>query len=109
MTGRILHAIDAIIQRPGPAPVIVIHGDHGPGSMWEPNDIGNSNLGERLGIFSAYRFPGDEFRPSAHITPLNALRVMANRYLGTSLPTLPDASFASTWQRPYDLIRIEAH
>ena len=39
MTRRILDAIDAILQRPGPAPVIVIHGDHGPGSMWDRNDV----------------------------------------------------------------------
>ena len=109
VTRRILDAIDAILQRPGPAPVIVIHGDHGPGSMWDWNDIANGNPRERLGIFSAYRFPGDDFKPSPQITPVNALRVMANRYLGTALPTLPDASFASNWKRPYDWIRVEAH
>ena len=88
MTRRILEAIDAILQRPGPSPVIVIHGDHGPGSMWNQNDV---------------------FKPSAQITPVNAWRVMENRYLVTSLPALPDASFASNWKRPYDWIRVEAH
>ena len=109
VTRRLLDAIDAILERPGPTPVIVIHGDHGPGSMWDWNDVAKGNPRERLGIFSAYRLPGDDFEPSAEITPVNALRVMANRYLGISLSSLPDASFASNWKRPYDWKRADAH
>jgi hypothetical protein len=104
---RLLSAIDAILSRPGPSPVIVLQGDHGPGSMWNWDDVASSDARERLGIFSAYRFPGNDGQGlTPHTSPVNGMRIMANRYLGTSLPILPDRSFASTWQRPFQLVPV---
>jgi hypothetical protein len=106
---RLLTLVDTILSRPGPAPVIILHGDHGPGSMWDWNDLKSGNVRERLAIFSAYYFPNlDRAGMPRDISPVNALRTMANRYLGTDLPLLPDVSFVSTWQRPYQLVRVDA-
>ena len=105
VAGQVLAAVDAILARPGPRPVIVIHGDHGPRSSSDPQNANGYKWRERLGIFSAYYFPPGE-APSAvpdDISPVNGLRLVANRYLGTSLPQLPDTSFVSTWDRPYRL------
>lgn len=104
---RLLAAVDRILSRPGPSPIIIVHGDHGPGAMWDWEDVGRGNTRERLGIFSAYRFAGDE-RPALPpaITPVNALRILANRHLGTALPIVDDRSFASTWKRPFAFVPV---
>jgi hypothetical protein len=102
VANQVLAAIDEILARPGPSPAIVVHGDHGPGSTWAWKDLRDERGRERMGIFSAYRFPGDARPPvKADMSPVNGLRLLANRHLGTSLPPLPDVSFASTWKQPY--------
>lgn len=109
VANRVLAVVDAILARPGPSPVIVLHGDHGPGSTKDAEYVGGEAARERMGIFSAYRLPGDPPASlSPDVSPVNALRVMANRYLGATLPPLPDLSFASTWERPYEFVLIGA-
>lgn len=99
---QLLAAIDGILARPGPTPVIVVHGDHGPGSTWDWQDLRGDRGRERMGIFSAYLFPQDRAAPLPDdITPVNGMRLLANRYLGTSLPMLDNVSLTSTWTRPY--------
>jgi hypothetical protein len=99
---RLLAAIDTMLARPGPRPVIVVHGDHGPGSTWDWKDLRGDKGRERMGIFSAYHVPHDDPDPLPDdITPVNGMRVLANRYLGTALPALPDVSRTSTWKQPY--------
>lgn len=103
VAGQVLAAVDAILARPGPRPVIVVHGDHGPRSSSDPQDVRGKKWRERLAIFSAYYFPPGGSPPPIpdDISPLNGLRLVANQYLGTALPQLPDTSFVSTWERPY--------
>jgi hypothetical protein len=109
VAARILSIVDTILSRPGPSPAIVLHGDHGPGSTWDWDDLKGANARERMAIFTAYRFPGeDPPRIPAHVTPINVLRTLANRHLGTALAPLPDLSYASTWQRPYQLILVQS-
>jgi hypothetical protein len=109
VANRVLSIIDAIMSRPGPRPVIILHGDHGPGSMWNWDDVGSANTRERLGIFSAYRFPkADPPVLYRNLSPVNGLRIMANRRLGTSLPILPERSFASTWRHPFQWVPVRS-
>jgi hypothetical protein len=108
VAARVLALVDAMLGRPGPSPVIVLHGDHGPGSTWDWDHLTGANARERMGIFSAYRLPGEN-PPAlpAHVTPVNVLRAVANRQLGTALAPLPDLSFASTWKRPYQFLQVQ--
>jgi hypothetical protein len=108
VTRRLASLVDVLLNRPGPEPVIVIHGDHGPGSLLLWEDPGRSNLQERMAIFAAYLLPeaGAALYPT--ISPVNGARLVANRYLGIRLPLLPDRAFFSTWEKPYDLIPIKA-
>jgi hypothetical protein len=103
---RILSAVHAILGRPGPRPVIVIHADHGPGSRLQTNDEARSDLNERMNIFEAYYFPDGRDDLYDSITPVNLARTVANRYLGTTLPRLPDNSFFSTPSHPYDFVKV---
>jgi hypothetical protein len=104
VTSRLQQIVDHLLSRPGPPPVIVIHGDHGPGSKLYWDDPQATNMRERLSIFAAYHFPGAEGDLYPTITPVNAARLLSNRYLGGALPLLPDRSYFSTWDQPFDMI-----
>jgi hypothetical protein len=105
---QVLAAIDTILSRPGPRPVIVVHGDHGPRSMEDLEDTHSEKGRDGVGIFSAYHFPGERLAPLRDdLTPVNGIRILANRYLGTSLRALPDVSFISTLKQPFKFKRLE--
>jgi hypothetical protein len=106
ITARVRAIVDAILSRPGPQPVIVIHSDHGPGSMLDQNDPDRSSLPERMNIFAAYYFPDGPAGLYSSITPVNGARALANAYFGTALPRLPDRSWFSPETRPYDLTAV---
>jgi hypothetical protein len=103
---RMTSIVHAILARPGPRPVIVIHSDHGPGSRLQTNDEAGSDLNERMNIFEAYYFPDERDDLYDSITPVNLARALANHYLGTALPLLPDVSFFSTPSHPYDFAQV---
>ncbi len=103
---RLTALVEALLRRPGPQPVIVIHADHGPGSMLDWNDASKTNMTERLGIFAAYHFPDSGMQLEDTVTPVNIAMALATSYLGADLPQLPDRSYFSTWDRPYDMIPV---
>jgi hypothetical protein len=106
VASRILAVLERILGRPGPSPVIVVQADHGPASLWDW-DAAAGDARERLAIFSAYRLPGlDGSGLETDISPVNGLRIVANRYLGTTLPALENRSFTSSWGRPYKLTPV---
>jgi hypothetical protein len=107
VTAQLTKLVGLLLSRPGTPPVIVIHGDHGPGSMMFWNNPQNTNMRERMSIFAAYYFPesGAKFYPS--ISPLNGARLLATHYLKTPLPMLADKAFFSTWNEPYQFIPVE--
>ena len=106
---RLSALIERLQQRPGPAPVIVMHGDHGPGSGLRWSDPSASDLNERMSIFAAYAFPGaPAVEPHPEVTPVNIARTLARRYLGVDAPDLRDASYFSTWEAPYRFIPVAA-
>jgi hypothetical protein len=99
--GRLLRVVDTLLSRPGPAPVIVVHGDHGPKSARGADAV---NAVETMDIFAAYYFPGGNDALYPAITPINAARALANQYLGGTIPPVPDRSFYARWDRPYTFI-----
>lgn len=108
VTARLAAVVDAVLRAPGPRPVIVIHADHGPGSRLVWNDPRRTSMRERFGIFAAFYFPDGPAGLYPAITPVNATRVLASRYLHANLAVLPDMSFFSTWNRPYNFLRVPA-
>ena len=82
--------------------VILLHADHGPGSglWWESREA--SDVGERLGILCALRFPGGDYADIPDdLSPVNLFRIVFNRHLGTRYPLLPNQSYFTRWRRPY--------
>ena len=104
---EILDLIDEILLKSESPPILIIQGDHGPGSMVSMIDIEESNLDERFSIMNAYYFPDEDYSslyPS--ITPVNTFRVIFNEYFEENLPLLPDKNYYSLIYRPYEFIDV---
>jgi hypothetical protein len=94
--------IDAIQAGPSHDPVIILQGDHGPGSHLNWASYENTCVRERLSILNAYYFPGRKPAGlSPDITPVNSFRILLNTYFNARLPLLPNHSFFSIWRQPY--------
>lgn len=105
---RLLDTIDEILRGSEQTPIIVIHGDHGPGSRFDSESLENTDVRERYSIFYAALLPDGgthEIYPS--ISPVNGLRVVFNRYLGTNYPLLEDMSFFTTYLKPYRYFPVD--
>ena len=89
-----LGAVEGILRQSAEPPIIIIAGDHGSGVLTDHHSLEATDIKERFSILNAYYLPDDgeqDLYPS--ITPVNTFRVIFNRYFGTDLPLLPDASF----------------
>jgi hypothetical protein len=106
VTRRLMTFVEDLLRRPGPAPVIVFHGDHGPGSMLRWEDPQATDMAERMDIFAAYYFPDDGSQLYPTMSPVNGARALATRYLGVEVAFLPEKSSFSTWSRPYDFTTV---
>lgn len=95
------------IVRDNPKAVIIVQGDHGPGSHLNWENPTKSNVKERLSILNAYYVPEDlkqQLYPT--ITPVNSFRLVFNYYFQTDIKPLPDVSYFSTWNTPYQFIDV---
>ncbi|MCE5324841.1 MAG: sulfatase-like hydrolase/transferase [Planctomycetaceae bacterium] len=110
INARILAAIDDLIRKSERPPIIVIQGDHGPGSMLNWESLDETNLSERMGILNAYHLPpiagagAPDLRED--LSPVNSFRCVLRYYFGAELDPLPDRSFYSTAGRPYDFTEV---
>jgi len=99
--------IQNLLDNPDNQPVIILQGDHGPGSRLNQESFRLTNLQERLAIFNAYYLPSGNYNDMyAKITPVNTFRVIINHYFGTSLKLLEDKAFYIRWSRPFHPIKI---
>lgn len=92
-----LMAVDEIVMNSSEPPIIIIQGDHGPGSQFVNGSDVNSNIKERMGILNAYYFSDRDYTtlyPS--ISPVNSFRVILNKYFGTKMDLLPDDHYFSS-------------
>ena len=98
----VLAAVDDVLANSPEPPIIIIQGDHGPGSHLHWESIEDTYLPERLSILNAYYFPdGDYSQLYPEITPVNSFRIILSQYFGQDYAPLPDHSYFSTWERPY--------
>ena len=94
---RIPQVLKTILETSARPPVIIVQGDHGPRSV---------EIDKQVDILNAYYFPGPppELYPS--LTPVNNFRIIFNTYFGASLPYLPDRTYVSDFEKPYDFREI---
>ncbi len=95
-------AVDSILKNSSRPPVILIQGDHGPGSLLRRDSLEKSCLFERTSILSAYYLPEGSPLLSADISPVNSFRVIFNTYFDANLDLLPNRTYFSPKSWPYD-------
>ena len=107
ITSRVEDAVDRILASSPAPPIILIQGDHGPGSHFDSGDDRPNDLRERMTILNACYLP-EGARGQIHdaITPVNTLRVVLDACLGSKLGTLVDRSYYSAYQTPYVFIDV---
>jgi hypothetical protein len=93
--------VGTLLGRPGPAPVLIILGDHGPPARVSSASSDHESL---LGIFVAYSLPGVDLPDTA--SPINLARLVASHYLGVVLEPVPDRYWVAKTYHPYDLERV---
>jgi len=98
--------VDHILAESETPPIIIVQGDHGPGSMLTWKSAEDSCLHERTGILNAYYFPDGQDTLYESITPVNSFRVLFNQTFNTGLPLLEDNNYFSPWDAPYQFVQI---
>lgn len=104
---QMVEVVDAILDRSATPPIVIIQGDHGPGSELDWDSPDQTCLWERTSILNAYYLPDqgvDEL--DASISPVNTFRVILNNYFGTNLELLPDRTFFTSQRLPRRVIEI---
>ena len=107
ITNQIRQAIGRILASARRSTIIVVQGDHGPGSRIDWEDPEKSNFQERMSILNVYYFPDQNYaKLYPGISPVNTFRVILDQYLCADLPLLDDHAYFSGLARPYDFIDV---
>ncbi len=102
LNGRLEEVIDDILAKSARPPIIVMHGDHGPGARYHSESLERTDVRERFSIFYAALLPdggAEDLYPT--ISPLNGLRIVFNRYFDANIPLLEDEIYFSGFETPY--------
>jgi hypothetical protein len=84
-------------------PVVIAHGDHGPGLGYDIRTPLRSNTDGRMAIFLGIR---GRWPVAGVRSPVNVYRALFSGIFGATLPSLPDRSFVSSWQKPFDFHEV---
>ena len=109
LNGKLKAAVQSILERSSEPPVVIIQGDHGPGSKVSWESLEHTDVKERFAILNAYHLPGvGEEVLYDSISPVNTFRIVFNEYFGTSCPLLEDKSYYTPLTKPYDFTPVES-
>ncbi len=104
---RAVRMIEQILANSPQPPVIILQSDHGSGLGLSTKSLAQTDLRERMSILNAYYLPekgGEALYQS--ISPVNSFRIIFNAYFGAGLDLLPDRSYYSTWDEPFEFIDV---
>lgn len=94
----IIEMVDQLQENETEPYILILQGDHGPGSETNQDLDGVSNPTERHGIlYAVYFFDEDYQKLYSEISPVNTFRVIFSQYLGEDFSLLPDLHFTSTY------------
>lgn len=102
----LMTTIEKLRQR-DPEAIIIIQGDHGPGSGLIWSSIQETNLRERSSILNAIYLPNrdyDDFYDT--MSPVNTFRFIFNKYFGGEHEILPDRHFFSEVPYPHYMLEV---
>jgi hypothetical protein len=104
---KILVTIDGILTNSESLPIIIIQGDHGPGTKTNYDSWEDSCLYERYSILNAYFLPGfekDSF--PVNLSPVNSFRLIFNTYFNGRLELFPNRQYFSTSAHFFEFIDV---
>jgi len=104
LNGMLSRVVDRILQLSEVPPVIILQADTGPGVglRWEEPPSGET-LWARMTIFNAICLPGgDAADVSNELSSVNTFRLVFNQVFDVDLGLLPNRSYFSVWDYPYD-------
>ena len=112
----LLRTMRSLLSRPGVRPVIILQSDHGHGLITvspvrgftlTEQELSPERLGERLGVFAAYLFPGADTAVYNDISAVNVMPLVFRSLFGTPATRLPDRSFWSSYQDAFSFREID--
>ena len=107
LSAQVEQLVEEMLRASRKPPIIIIQGDHGPGSGLNWQNAGKTNLQERFSNLNALYLPGCDYsRLSRSMTPVNSFRVILNRYFGTVFEMLPNHNYFTARTRPYLFIEV---
>jgi hypothetical protein len=113
----LLPTIRSLIRRSSIPPVILLQADHGQGRIdrnatrgftMTANELSRDQLGERMGIFAAYKFPGADSAVYQDISPVNVIPLVLTHLFNALPQRLPDRSYYSAYQDPFSFTEVPA-
>ena len=108
----IKHARKLIQDIPAPK-IIMVHGDHGSGAYYYPEDLERSCLSERYNTFLAVYADDPATRKkytsleSERFNLINLYRLLFDISFGTDMGPLEDQSFFARWKAPQQLTLLQ--
>jgi hypothetical protein len=111
----VLRTVTLLIKRSRTKPVIILTADHGQGRIYvnpfrgitlRTEEATAEQIGEHLGIFAAYLFPGADSSVYPDISPVNVMPLVLQSLFGEPASLLPDHSYWSTAQDPANLVEV---
>jgi hypothetical protein len=105
VNNEIRRMVEGILTQARRPAVIVIEGDHGPGSQLDWENPQKTFMPERFSNLIVMRLPGQP-PPPDNLSSVNIFRLIFNRYLGADLPLLKNESYYSTWSHPCRFQRV---
>ena len=106
---RLRAALDRIFADSEQPPIVIVQGDHGPGSGLNMTELDKTDVRERYSILNAYYLPDPRARKMLYesISPVNTFRVVLNSYFGTKFPLLADKSYYTPFMQPYQFTLVD--
>lgn len=108
LNNALMETIDQIFEKSLTPPIIILQGDHGPGSNMDFFSLENSCIWERVPILNAYFFPDEMYlNLDTDISPVNSFRAVFNTFFGTDFEYLENKTFfSSNYQQELGIFNV---
>lgn len=107
LNSQIITVINTILEESADEPIIIIHGDHGPGAFTNFNVLEQTCLRERFAILLAVHFPSHNYSAiEPDISLVNLFPAILNSYFSSGLPYRENKQYYSTWGQPYQFMDV---